>query len=120
MNKMSQWLPMEPMEVNSMLLKLRNMEYGLSLQILPEKNLLIFLQSLFLAKMEFKQHAHFRNGVEALPSLLRRKYHVDKIPTRGKKQTRFHFGFKIVALNFKKLLDYENSLVHYTAQKEIA
>ena len=33
---------------------------------------------------EFKQHAHFRNGVEALPSLLRRKYHVDKIPTRGK------------------------------------
>ena len=74
----------------------------------------------FMKTEEFKQHAHFRNGVEALPSLLRRKYHVDKIPTRGKKQTRFHFGFKIAALNFKKLLDYENSLVHYAAQKEIA
>lgn len=38
----------------------------------------------FMKTEEFKQHAHFRNGVEALPSLLRRKYHVDKIPTRGK------------------------------------
>ena len=74
----------------------------------------------FMKTEEFKQHAHFRNGVEALPSLLRRKYHVDKIPTRGKKQTRFHFGFKIAALNLKKLLDYENSLVHYAAKKEIA
>lgn len=69
---------------------------------------------------EFKQHAHFRNGVEALPSLLRRKYHVDKIPTRGKKQTRFHFGFKIAALNFKKLLDYEKYAGSLCRQKEIA
>ena len=38
----------------------------------------------FMKTEEFKQHAHFRNGVEALLSLLRRKYHVDKIPTRGK------------------------------------
>jgi hypothetical protein len=45
---------------------------------------------------------------------------VDKIPTRGKKQTRLHFGFKIAALNFKKLLDYENSLIHYAPKKEIA
>lgn len=74
----------------------------------------------FMKTEEFKQHAHFRNGVEALPSLLRRKYHVDKIPTRGKKQTRLHFGFKIAALNFKKLLDYENSLIHYAPKKEIA
>ena len=29
----------------------------------------------FMKTEEFKQHAHFRNGVEALPSLLRRKYH---------------------------------------------
>lgn len=41
-------------------------------------------------------------------------------PNMWEKQTRFHFGFKIAALNFKKLLDYENSLVHYTAKKEIA
>lgn len=48
---------------------------------------------------EFKEYAHFRNGVEAIPSLLRRKYDVDKIPAHGKKQTRFYFGFKIAALN---------------------
>lgn len=74
----------------------------------------------FMKTEEFKQYAHFRNGVEALPSLLRRKYHVDKIPTHGKKQTRFHFGFKIAALNFQKLLDYENSLVSCASEKDIA
>lgn len=46
----------------------------------------------FMKTEEFKQHAHFRNGVEALPSLLRRKYHVDKIPTRGKNKTRLLSG----------------------------
>ena len=55
---------------------------------------------------DFKEMAHFRNGVEAIPSLLRRKYNTDRIPTHGKKQTRFHFGFKIAALNFQKLFDY--------------
>jgi hypothetical protein len=59
---------------------------------------------------EFREHAHFRNGVEALPSLLRRRYRIDKIPTYGKRQTRFHFGFKIAALNFQKLSDYIDSL----------
>ena len=69
---------------------------------------------------EFKQYAHFRNGGEAIPSLLRRRYHVDKIPTHGKIRTRFHFGFKIAALNFQKLLDYENSLIKCASKKEIA
>jgi len=59
---------------------------------------------------EFKELAHFRNGVEAIPSVLRRKYKVDKIPSHGKKQTRFHFGFKIAALNFHKLLNYMGSV----------
>ncbi len=53
---------------------------------------------------EFSQYARFRNGVEAIPSLLRRRYHVDKIPTHGKYRTRFHFGFKIAALNFQKAI----------------
>ncbi|MBQ5676886.1 MAG: transposase [Lachnospiraceae bacterium] len=74
----------------------------------------------YMQTNEFAQYAHFRNGVEALVSLLRRKYHVDKIPTHGKKQTRLHFGFKVAALNFQKLLDYENSLVKHTFKKEIA
>lgn len=55
---------------------------------------------------EFKEYAHFRNGVEAIPSLLRRKYKIDKIPAHGKKQTRLHFGFKVAAINFQKLMGY--------------
>lgn len=62
----------------------------------------------YMKTEEFRELAHFRNGVEAIPSLLRRKYNVDKIPAHGKKQTRLHFGFKIGALNFQKLLDYCN------------
>ena len=68
----------------------------------------------------FKEYAHFRNGVEAIPSLLRRKYHVDKIPAHGKKQTRFYFGFKIAALNLQKLLDYTNGLDRCASQKKVA
>lgn len=64
----------------------------------------------YMETEEFKEYAHFRNGVEAIPSLLRRRYNVDRIPAHGKKRTRFHFGFKIAALNFQKLLDYESSL----------
>lgn len=64
----------------------------------------------FMKTEKFKELADFRNGVEAIPSLLRRKYNVDKIPVRGKKATRLFFGFKIAALNFKKLLSYLDSL----------
>lgn len=69
--------------------------------------------ALYMETDEFKELAHFRCGVEAIPSLLRRKYRVDKIPTNGKKQTRFHFGFKIGAINFKKLLNYYSGLEEY-------
>lgn len=64
----------------------------------------------YMKTEEFRKLAHFRNGVEAIPSLLRRRYKVDKIPTHGMKQTGLHFGFKIGALNFQKLLGYYNSL----------
>lgn len=64
----------------------------------------------YMKTEEFREFAHFRNGVEAVPSLLRRKYRIDKIPAHGTKRTRLHFGFKIAALNFQKLLDYMDSL----------
>lgn len=64
----------------------------------------------YMKTEEFSSYARFRNGVEAIPSLLRRRYHVDKIPAHGKHRTRLHFGFKIAALNFQKLLDYTDSL----------
>ncbi len=38
----------------------------------------------YMKTEEFSWYACFRNGVEAIPSLLRRRYHVDKIPTHGK------------------------------------
>lgn len=34
----------------------------------------------YMKTEEFHELAHFRSGVEAIPSLLRRRYHVDKIP----------------------------------------
>ena len=67
---------------------------------------------------KFSEYAKFRNGVEAIPSLLRRRYHVDKIPVHGKKRTRLFFGFKIAALDVQKLLDYTNSLDSYTSNKK--
>lgn len=64
----------------------------------------------YMQTEEFKSYSHFRNGVESIPSLLRRKYRVDKIPTHGKLLTKLHFGFKIAALNFQKLLAFSNGI----------
>lgn len=69
---------------------------------------------------DFKKLSHFRNGVESIPSILRRRYHVDRIPTHGKKQTRFHFGMKVAAVNFQKLLDQINSLERCASTKKMA
>lgn len=44
-----------------------------------------------------------RNGVETVPSIIRNKYLVDKMPVRGKLRTKQFFGFKIAALNVSKL-----------------
>lgn len=45
-----------------------------------------------------------RNGVETIPSVIRNKYHVDRMPVRGKLRTKQFFGFKVAALNFSKML----------------
>lgn len=74
----------------------------------------------YMKTEEFKEMAHFRNGVEAIPSLLRRKYRVDKIPAHGSKRTRQYFGFKIGALNFQKLLDYTDSLTKCASKRKEA
>lgn len=74
----------------------------------------------YMKTEEFSEYAKFRNGVEAIPSLLRRRYHVDKIPVHGKKRTRLFFGFKIAALDFQKLLDYTNSLDSHVSKEETA
>lgn len=74
----------------------------------------------YMKTEEFYKYACFRSGVEAIPSLLRRRYQVDRIPAHGKRRTSVYFGFKIAALNFQKLLDYENSLVHCVSKEKTA
>ena len=55
---------------------------------------------------EFMKMTKFRNGVETLPSILRRKYRVDQMPVRGLIRSRLFFGCKIGALNFSKFCRY--------------
>ncbi len=69
---------------------------------------------------EFKKISAFRNGVETIPSILRRKYHVDSMPVRGKIRTRFLFGCKLGALNFKKFCKYMQDTVFYAQNLAIA
>ena len=68
---------------------------------------------------EGKNFAKFRNGVETIPSILRRKYHADNLP-RGKTHGRLFFGFKVGALNFKKLLTYRTGSGRYAPNPVIA
>lgn len=50
------------------------------------------------------QIGRIRNGVETVPSIIRNKHLVDKMPVRGKLRTKQFFGFKIAALNVSKLI----------------
>lgn len=51
-----------------------------------------------------------RNGVETVPSIMRSKYNVDKMPVRGKLRTKQFFGFKVGAFNFVKLFRYTKGI----------
>ena len=51
---------------------------------------------------KYKELSRIRNGVETIPSILRRKYQIDHMPVRGLLPTKFRFGIKPVALNFKE------------------
>lgn len=62
---------------------------------------------------EFKALARLRNGIETLPSLLRNRYHVDRMPVCGKIRNRFFFGCKVAALNVRKLFTFRNGLGNY-------
>lgn len=69
---------------------------------------------------EFRQLARIRNGVETLRSILRSQYHVDNMFVRGLQKTKFFFGSKIGALNFRKLFRYRKGLGHYAQNPAIA
>lgn len=67
----------------------------------------------YMKTEEFKALARLRNGVETLPSILRRKYQVDRMTVRGKIRSRFFFGCKVMALNVCKLFTFRNGLGNY-------
>ena len=69
---------------------------------------------------EFKNLARLRNGVETIPSILRRKFNVDKIPVRGLDNLRFWLAPKIGALNFKKLFNYISQRGNYAQNPVLA
>lgn len=50
-----------------------------------------------------------RNGVETVPSILRNKYRVDRMPFRGKLKTKHAFCFKVATQNFAKLMRFLNN-----------
>ena len=74
----------------------------------------------FTGTWQFKFLSKVRNGVETIPSTLRRKYNIDTMPVRGRIRMKHLFGFKIGALNFRKLLKYLGSLEKCALNPEIA
>ena len=53
---------------------------------------------------EYKKIASKRAGVEGIPSVLRRRYDIDNLPVRGLVRSKIHLGFKISAINCKRLI----------------
>jgi len=53
---------------------------------------------------EYQQFARKRAGIEAIPSILRRRYKIDHLPVRGLVRVKVYLGFKISAINCKRLI----------------
>lgn len=70
-------------------------------------------QQKFMGTEEFRSLFRIRNGVETIPSMLRRLYRTDRMPVRGLLRGRFFFGCKIGALNFRTLFSYRKGWRHY-------
>lgn len=77
-------------------------------------------QQRFMGTEEFRNFFKIRNGVETLPSLLRRQYHADRMPVRGLIRGRFFFGCKIGALNFQKLFTHRKGMGYYAQNPVLA
>jgi len=57
-----------------------------------------------LSTDEYKEFAKKRNGIEGIMSILRRRYRVDEMPVRGLVRSKMWFGFKIGAINVKRMI----------------
>lgn len=69
---------------------------------------------------EFKLIARIRNGAETIPSILRNRYSVDRMPVRGRRRCKFFFGCKIAAVNFRKLYGFRMGLGNYAQNPMLA
>jgi hypothetical protein len=64
-------------------------------------------RSLLITKMgtlEYHELARKRAGIEGIPSVLRRRYKIDHLPVRGEVRVKVYLGFKISAINCKRLI----------------
>jgi hypothetical protein len=68
---------------------------------------------------EFKNYAKLRNGVETVPSNIRRNYNLEKMP-RGKQRGKLFLGSKVAALNFRKLFNHRKGLSSYAQNPVLA
>jgi hypothetical protein len=66
----------------------------------------------YMQNDEFCNYAKLRNGIETVPSNIRKNYHLEKLP-RGKQQGKFFFGSRVAALNFRKFFGYRKGLGNY-------
>jgi hypothetical protein len=57
-----------------------------------------------MGTLEYQELAKKRAGVEAIPSILRRRYKIDHLPVRGEVRSKVWLGFKISAINCKRLI----------------
>lgn len=53
---------------------------------------------------EYQELAKKRAGIEGIPSALRRRYKIDYLPVRGEVRSKVYLGFKISAINCKRLI----------------
>jgi len=64
-------------------------------------------RSLLITKMgtsKYQELARKRAGIEGIPSVLRRRYKIDHLPVRGEVRVKVWLGFKISAINCKRLI----------------
>lgn len=66
----------------------------------------------YMKSDEFSNYAKLRNGIETIPSNIRKNFHLEKLP-RGIQRGKLFFGSKIAALNFRKLFGFRKGFGNY-------
>lgn len=62
-----------------------------------------------MGEEEYKRISNKRAGIEGTMSVLRRKYNVDKCPSKGKLRLKIKFGGAILSININKAIKYRKN-----------